>query len=343
MNPDISEALKCSGCNVCLNECPVYEHYRCEAFGSRGKMEMLRLWESGQIRIEEMAGIFEACTVCKRCENVCTQGIGTSAVFRDVRSHLVKQRINSHSFEAIRNRINETGSPYSNGHIVVPDGYKTNRKGTLLWLGCTARHLGLAQRWLEFLAKLDYMPSLLESENCCGSFLNNCGYREDYNQAVERNMSVLSQYKSIVTLCPSCYSVFRNERRASSILFITEVLERFEKRLHISKSIKKPVLIFEPCHLRNSFPKEKFTDSIVKIFEKDGCEHMLSSDLFGAKCCGSGGGLFVSSPEIPIKNTRRILDETGAGSIVTMCPFCYRAFNSVTDDVMQVVEVLSVD
>lgn len=343
MNPDISEALKCSGCSVCLNECPAYEHYRCEAFGSKGKMEMLRLWQSGRIRMEDMAGIFEACTVCRRCENVCTQGIGTSAVFRDVRSHLVRNRIGNPSIEAVRKRIVETGSPYDSVDLVVPDGYSTNRKDTLLWLGCTVRHLGLAERWLKFLAKLGYMPSVLRSENCCGSFLNNCGYGDDYMQAVGRNMPVLSQYKSIVTLCPSCYSVFRSGERPDSVLFITEILGRFKNRLHIAEPVKEPVLIFEPCHLRNSFPQEKFMEPIIKILERDGCEHMLSSDLFGAKCCGSGGGLFVTSSDIPVKNARRILDETGAGSVVTMCPFCYRAFNSVTGGVMQVVDLLSID
>ncbi len=344
MEPEIRDAVKCSGCNVCLNECPVYEYYRCEAFGSRGKMDMLRLWQSGLIKIEDMQDIFEACTICKRCENVCTQGIETSPIFRDMRHYLIQNKINNPNIEAVKARINKTGSPYNNGRtIAVPDSYTVNRKDTLLWLGCTARHLGLTENWLKFLVKIDYMPAVLDIENCCGSFLNNCGYREDYRKTMDKNIEVLSQYKNIITLCPSCYSVFKNDGRLNNVLFINTILNWFKNKLHVSNSLKKPVLLFEPCHLRNNFPGERYMDVIVKIFKKDKCEYILSSDLFGAKCCGSGGGLFISSPDIPVKNTKRILKETEAGSVVTMCPFCFRSFNDVTDDVKQVVDVLSIN
>ncbi|KCZ72471.1 Fe-S oxidoreductase [Candidatus Methanoperedens nitroreducens] len=344
MEPEIRDAVKCSGCNVCLNECPVYEYYHCEAFGSRGKMDMLRLWQSGLIKIEDMQNIFEACTICKRCENVCTQGIETSPIFRDMRHHLIQNKIKNPDIEAVKVRINKTGSPYNNDRtIIVPDGYTVNRKDTLLWLGCTIRHLGLAERWLKFLVRINYMPVILETENCCGSFLNNCGYSDDYRKVMDKNIEILSQYKNIIALCPSCYSAFKNDGRLNNVFFITTVLDRFKDRLHISKSLKKPVLLFEPCHLRNSFPGERYTDVIQEIFNKDKYDYILSSDIFGAKCCGSGGGLFISSSDIPVKNTRRILEETDACSVVTLCPFCFRSFSNVTDDVKQVVDVFLIN
>ncbi len=52
MHQEFKEALKCSGC----------------------KMEMLRLWQSGVIKIEDMQSIFEACTIKKSVARKSTGG-----------------------------------------------------------------------------------------------------------------------------------------------------------------------------------------------------------------------------------------------------------------------------
>ncbi|MFA4936603.1 MAG: (Fe-S)-binding protein, partial [Candidatus Methanoperedens sp.] len=285
MQSEMNDALRCSGCNICLNECPVYEYYRCEAFSSRGKMDMLGLYQSGKIKIEELKDIFEACTICKRCENVCTQGIETSVIFRNTRSLIIQNNNTNPSIEYIKNQINKNGNPYEESQpTAIPANYRVNKDDTLLWLGCTTRHLGLAENWLKFFVKINYMPVILDNENCCGSFLNNCGYKEDYMGAMDKNIQILSKYKNIITLCPSCYSIFRNDGRLNNVIFITSILDKFKNRLKVSKSLKKPLLIFEPCHLRNCYPGESHLDPILKILQKDNCDYVISSDLFGAKC-----------------------------------------------------------
>ncbi len=298
-------------------------------------MEAIKLLGSGHIQLEEIQDIFELCTLCKRCENVCTQEIKTSNLIRDMRRHLIQNGISSKISDEIKDCVLQKGHPYreeSTSFKKIPDWYENNDMETALWVGCSTRHMGLLEHWLKLLSDLRYRPTLLPEEKCCGSILKNMGYDDGFKNIMQKNIDDLSGFKRIITLCPSCYTTLKNETRIKAkVLFITELLSEYKQKLRICDSLREPLMLFEPCHLKNYQPQIDASSLIQEVLEKNNIRHFMSSDMYGAKCCGGGGGLLAKRLDISRNRISRLVNAAqelyNIKTVITMCPFCNIVFN----------------
>ncbi|MCZ7381426.1 MAG: (Fe-S)-binding protein [Candidatus Methanoperedens sp.] len=341
---DIEEPYKCSGCGVCFLECPIYEHSPCESAGAKGKMEAMKLWDSGCIRLEDIQNIFELCTLCKRCENVCSQEIKTSKL---IRNNLIQNGISNQKSNEIKECMLERGHPYREENPSfksLPEWYENKDTETALWVGCSTRHMGLLEQWLKILIGLNHRPTLLSEEKCCGSILKNMGYDDEFKNIMQKNVKDLSGFKRIITLCPSCYTTFKNEPKIKGkVMFITELLDKNKQKFHVSKSLEEPLMLFEPCHLKNYEPWMDASNVIREILEKNKIRYFMSSDLYGAKCCGGGGGMLANHSDISRNRASQLVNDAQKSynikTVVTMCPFCNNVFNQADNKGVKVLDL----
>ena len=148
------------------------------------------------------------------------------------------------------------------------------------------------------------------------------------------NIEVLNGYevKNIITICPHCYNVFKNEypelggkyNVINYTMFLKEQLESGKLKISSDIFADKLITYHDPCYLgrcNDIFdPPREVLDTI-----SSGKVEMKRNRSF-ALCCGAGGGQMFKEAEKGDKEVfiERVEDalETGANIIATACPFC---------------------
>jgi heterodisulfide reductase subunit D len=204
----------------------------------------------------------------------------------------------------------------------------------LYWRGCMSRLRvkSIADSTEKLLSKMGVKYETLgESEGCCGSVLKRTGQTEAaLTIAKETTRKIKAKgYQEVVTSCPGCYRTMANEYKAyfGEAPFHVEHISRFlYKRAKLLKGHLKPmkmkVAYHDPCHLGRHMgvyeePREllKMVPGVELVEFKQSREKSV--------CCGSGGGVRSTLPELSLEVSRTVLAEMPpADLLVTSCPFC---------------------
>lgn len=241
------------------------------------------------------------------------------------------------------------------------------------FVGCSASYLqtGIARDTSRILAAGGWDFQLLDSdERCCGRLLWQSGQWQAAAEQVERNLATFREHgvKTVVTSCAECYGTFRGiyPRFAEvdvEVLHISEVIVRMlrEGTLKLDKQIDLNVTYHDPCMLgRLSEPYVPWHGEIKafglheppKQWRRghdgvyDAPREVLRAipgltltemvrHAENALCCGAGGGVGATNPELARWTANERLDEaaaTGAGTIVSSCPHCRSNFTAALPD-----------
>ncbi len=213
---------------------------------------------------------------------------------------------------------------------------------TLYYPGCLTKFVmpEMAERYEKILKDLGVDFIKIEEFNCCGSPVMNAGYREDFLNLMEKNREIFRKYgiKRIITNCPSCAYVFREEYGIPA-KHITEVLLEKIDKLSGKQEGEPAVKIgyHDPCHLGR---KLNVYDAPRKVLEKLGYE-VVEARSHGQKslCCGGGGGLKTNFPKLSAKVGKQRIKEFKADEIVTCCPLCYQQLKESSEGKKKIFEL----
>lgn len=190
--------------------------------------------------------------------------------------------------------------------------------------GCLTRFAApeLEERYEKILGMLGIDFIRVPEFKCCGSPVFNAGYDDDFYDLAKANLEIFKKYgvKKIITNCPSCCKVFRNEygMRAEHV---TETIANNLKKLEHGES-NATVSYHDPCHLGRGCG---VYDAPRDILRHKGCEIVEMRDMKElSMCCGAGGGFRAHNKKTAAKigNTRTMKCPTKR--LVTACPMCYR-------------------
>jgi len=83
----------CVHCGFCLQACPTFLATGDEADGPRGRIELMRALERGELGDDpELGRHLDRCLGCRGCEPVCPSGVGYGAGLEAARARLTRQR-----------------------------------------------------------------------------------------------------------------------------------------------------------------------------------------------------------------------------------------------------------
>ena len=163
-----------------------------------------------------------------------------------------------------------------------------------------------------------------EGQVCCGSPLIRTGQTDMVQELVDKNNKVFRDYDTVLTICAGCGSTLKNDHpKYGSNLNVMDISEFLVDKLDTDKmkELNTTVTWHDPCHLgRGQGIKGQPRDILEQI------PGVTFKEMkYPCQCCGAGGGIKAGHPEIAMtlaKEKAKMIEDTGAESVITICPFC---------------------
>ncbi len=210
----------------------------------------------------------------------------------------------------------------------------------LFWVGCAGSFDQRAQKitiaFATILNKVGINYAILGKEEMCnGDPARRAGNEFLFQMMAYQNIQVLNGYnvKKIVTICPHCFNVFKNEYPALGgtyevmhhTTFLQQLINEGKIRMKENGTFKgKKITYHDSCYLGRAndiyeAPRKVLEALDVELSEMKRCG---SRGL----CCGAGGSQVFKEEEpgtvrINTERAREAL-ETGANVIASNCPYC---------------------
>jgi Fe-S oxidoreductase/nitrate reductase gamma subunit len=374
----------CISCGRCEEVCPAYMADK-EYFTPRQLIAKLKEslsaaggnQEGGEATFNgEIVGrVFDEefiwhCRTCSACMEVCPALIEHVDTLMELRRNevLIQGRIPEEAGRALRT-LETGGNPFGpqSDRVdwinqmkirVVAPGEKVD---VLYWIGCCVtfdpqKHK-IASDLCRLLEKCGIDFGVLGAdEKCCGDPARIMGQEMLFQQAAKEQVELLKQreFKVLLTGCPHCYNVFKNEyKQFGSNFNVVHHSEFIHEMLYLGTL--KPIsgtgrkcVYHDPCYLGRY---QKIYDSPREVLKA--IPNVEVAEMKNRRdkslCCGAGGGHYF----MDLKRGERINNirvkqahEAGADTIVTACAYCMHMLQDSVkllnyDESMRVMDIAS--
>lgn len=209
----------------------------------------------------------------------------------------------------------------------------------LFWVGCAGafddRYKKVVRAFTKILSYLNVSYAVLgKEESCTGDPARRAGNEMLYQMQALQNIAIFKSYgiKKIITICPHCYNIFKNEypdlggnyEVINYIQFLEKYIENGTLKIDINSLKDVSVTYHDPCYLGRANEIYNEPRKILKSLTNNFIE--MDRNKSFALCCGAGGGQMFKEAEKGDKEIfiERIEDalETNAKVIASACPFC---------------------
>lgn len=210
----------------------------------------------------------------------------------------------------------------------------------LFWVGCSGSFDQRAQKitkaFATILHKVGINFAILGKEEACtGDPARRAGNEFMFQMMAYQNIQTLNNYgiKKIVTTCPHCFNIFKNEypelggnyEVIHHTTFLQQLIDEGKIKLKEGGAFKgKRITYHDSCYLGRA---NNIYEAPRKVLEA------LDAELVDMKrcrtkglCCGAGGAQMFKEEEagrtrINYERIEEALD-TGSSVVASACPFC---------------------
>lgn len=356
------DTLACISCGRCEQVCPPYlagEDFSPKTFIERIGELMRDAEYYWQYAAKDKSACFAAisgnvfdddypwhCRTCLACVTICPAFIEHMDLFIELRRYGVNIKgiipnQAGHARKMLENMGNPFGPPSEKKSWLSSLTSRVLKKGeschTLFFIGCHIAHTPssrpIAENVLALLRQVKEDTAILGPlENCCGDPYRILGDEHGYQAAVKKQIQLLKEYsfKRIVTACPHCANMIRNEYSlfggCFDVYHYTEfLLPRLLPMLSPAPGTAPARVTFhDPCflgryHHAYSAPR--------KIIETLPGTRLVEMDMHHetSLCCGGGGGHYFMDfhQQTPVNHLRiRQAKAVHAEIMITACPYC---------------------
>ena len=192
----------------------------------------------------------------------------------------------------------------------------------------------------------DYQVMGEEQGACCGRPMLLSGNHEAAQRLIDFNRKFIlsSKAKLLVTSCPICYKMFReNYQLPIPVLHHSEYLLQLAEagKIQLEKQLLRMVY-HDPCELGRG---SKIYDQPRQLLQQAGSVIPSNFERENALCCGGSLANTKINQEQKDKITRHLVEELSAPNpelLATACPVCKRTIaKHSTVKVMDIAEVVA--
>ncbi len=291
------------------------------------------------------------CTSCGKCPQRCprdVQQIQSVIALRRIATEYKVYPPSAKPIRTIRASLIDQGNPLnesreSRGDWAKDLGVKPFEEGMeiLYFPGCypsyDPRMKKVAQATVEILQAAGVSFGILgPEENCCGESIRKTGDETLFKTLATANIKTFIDHgvKRILVSSPHCYHTFKNEYPEFMVHFEIVHTSQYlfelinEGRLTLKKTLPRKMTYHDPCYLgRHNGIYEEPRQVLKKVpgLELVEMEETREDSL----CCGGGAGrIWMETPKNERFSDLRVKQavDTGAGELVTACPYCITNF-----------------
>jgi Fe-S oxidoreductase/nitrate reductase gamma subunit len=308
-----------------------------------------------------------ACTTCRACEEHCPVMVERIDDIVGIRRNLVlmESAFPSEIQSVFRNMENNS-NPWGVGWATRADWAQDldvkimaedSNVEYLYFVGCAGafddRNKKVATALVKILKAAGISFGILGSEEkCCGDSARRIGNEYLYQMMAAENIENMNNYgvKKIITTCPHCYNVLKNEYPQMGgnyeVIHHTELISQLisEGKLTLKNPIQGTVTYHDSCYLGRyndiyDAPRSVLNSAGLELKEMIHCKN-------ASFCCGAGGGRMWMEEDIGDRINEMRTDEaleTGAPYIASNCPYCLTMLEDGVKSKDKVEEVTVLD
>ncbi len=348
----IMDSYACIMCFRCQEVCPAYNTGKVLSPAALEINKRYHLNGGGGTNVPLTTLISEeavwACTSCGACIDICPVGNEPMRDILDIRRNLAMMESNfpkqlENAFKGLERNANPWNVSQADRlkwaqGLNVPTVEQNPAPESLWWVGGAAATDARAQKTARAFARIlgaagmNYAV-LGQNEQCTGDPARRAGREDIFFGLASANVEILNEVnpKRIVTTCPHCLHVLKNEYPAFggnyTVIHHTQLINELVGAGKIQLAVsddKYTVTFHDPCYLGRhnqifEAPREDLKSAGLTTVEMP--RHEAKSF-----CCGAGGAQMWKEEENGTErvNTARFAEAkaTGAGTLAVGCPFC---------------------
>jgi heterodisulfide reductase subunit D len=355
---------RCVRCGSCLKICPIFDAIGEEQYSPRGKAYLLQIMDliqgDDELQKEFRRLLFE-CTMCGRCEEVCSSDVDLLKVWHDQRAKALDVAPLEFDYittlrKSLGNVKNIYGLPEEDRAVYWLDEIEDDVPGisdrvfkpgktcdTVIFMGCLMSFRGtqidVVKALLQTLEKLEVDYLVLGAEEfCCGHPLYLAGDETGAAELRKHNKNVIesTNANNVVTCCPGCFmQLSRNHNlKNTNVMHHTQFFDNLLESIPNYPQHEK-LAYHDPCELHRICEVKTEPRSLLAKMNVEYKEMDLS-------CCGGGGLLRLTDPNlsdkiIQLRASREKLRDT---TVVTACPSCREQLLGAGLKTKDIVELL---
>jgi Fe-S oxidoreductase len=291
------------------------------------------------------------CTTCGSCPSICPRGVGQIEIGVAVRRMATEYGIFPESTAAVKgataslvaegNPLNAQRSDRAAWAEGLPVPSFTEDLDYLYFVGCyfsyDPRMRKVARATARVLDAAGVRFGILGAEeSCCGESIRKTGAEREFRDLAKKNIKTFIDrgVKKILVSSPHCYHTFANEYPEFMVSFevvhISQLLAALigDGRLRLDGELDEKVTYHDPCYLGRH--NGVYDEPRAVLAAVPGLELVeMRENRQNSLCCGGGGGrIWMETPKEERFSDLRVrqASETGAGILVTSCPYCITNF-----------------
>jgi Fe-S oxidoreductase len=217
---------------------------------------------------------------------------------------------------------------------------KDQQPEILFWVGCAGsfddRYKRVTLAFVKILNAAGISFAVLgPEESCTGDPAKRAGNEFLFQMQAVQNIETLNGYqiKKIVTACPHCFNIIKNEYPALGgnyevlhhSTYLQELIDKGKIKIKGGGEFKGQKITFhDSCYLGRANDIYEAPRKVLEALDADLVE--MKNCKKNGLCCGAGGAQMFKdaekgNKEINIKRTEEAL-ATGAKVVASACPFC---------------------
>ncbi|SDX74019.1 (Fe-S)-binding protein [Tepidimicrobium xylanilyticum] len=308
----IIEEQKCIGCNACMKGCPMLGKF-CDS----PKILLRELLETGAFDYR----LPYSCMLCGYCTEVCPKGVDLKELFLELRRDAVNETKGNLPKE-LRASAVDMHQRFSFSAIFTSN-IENLQSDVVFFPGCALMSHSPKIVYATYKYLRGKISGMGIYNKCCGKptrFMGKEDKFQEYFSLVENEFKN-KKVKRVITGCQNCFMTISENSNTVETISLWEVLADVgipEDRRNLGLIYN--FTIHDPCPTRG---EEKIHESIRKIIKEFGLNvKEMKFNRRKTLCCGSGGMVGLTQPNIAREHTNRRANEADTDYIITYCQEC---------------------